>query len=510
MAVITPYWGLDGIILFLSLIAAIYLYITRNFKYWAKRGIMELPPTPFLGNFKECLMLKKSAFDFVSDLYNQSKGLPYMGFYIFDKPFLLIRDPELVKLVLVKDFNVFSDRYASADVTDRLGYANVFQIKNPAWKILRSKLTPIFTNNNLKRMFELMLMIANDLDEHLESLNLTTAKQVEMKELFACFTTDMIASTAYGLRANSLKDPNAPFRKAGRLLFVNEFRRSMEFLIIFFLPYLTKYTNTKFFGKDASKFLRTVFWDVINKRIASGEKRGDLIDLLIQLKQKHENDGDLGGFRFNGDDLVAIFFSAGFETSSSTMSFTLYELALNMDIQKKLRKEILDALKESEGTITYDTLMSLPYLHLVVSETLRKYPSLGFLDRVTGTDYKVPNSDLVLEKGTPVYISVMGLHYDPEYYPDPERYDPERFTEENKQKRPNCVYIPFGDGPHNCIGLRLGLMQSKLGIVQILRKYEVTTSEKTSIPMVFDTQGVFTAAKGGLYMNIRKITNEAD
>lgn len=93
---------------------------------------------------------------------------------------------------------------------------------------------------------------------------------------------------------------------------------------------------------------------------------------------------------------------------------------------------------------------------MVVSESLRMYPSLPFLDRTVTEAYKVPNSDLVLEKGTPIYISVTGMHYDPQYYPDPDKYDPERFNEENKRNRPSCVFLPFGDGPHACIGEDIG------------------------------------------------------
>ena len=68
-------------------------------------------------------------------------------------------------------------------------------------------------------------------------------------------------------------------------------------------------------------------------------------------------------------------------------------------------------------------------------------------------DYKVPGTDLVLEKNTPVFIALLGLHRDPEYYPDPERYDPERFSEDNKRLQKPYTYLPFGEGPHNCIGM---------------------------------------------------------
>lgn len=75
------------------------------------------------------------------------------------------------------------------------------------------------------------------------------------------------------------------------------------------------------------------------------------------------------------------------------------------------------------------------------------------LDRTCKNDYKIPGCDLVLPKGTHVNISVLGMHHDPDYYPDPEKFDPERFSEENKRDRPQFTYLPFGDGPRICIGL---------------------------------------------------------
>lgn len=96
--------------------------------------------------------------------------------------------------------------------------------------------------------------------------------------------------------------------------------------------------------------------------------------------------------------------------------------------------------------------MTLPYLDMVISETLRKYPPLAFLDRRASADYKVPGSNVVLKKGTPVYIPMLGLHMDPQYFPEPEKYNPERFNEENRAQIPSCVYFPFGEGPRTCIG----------------------------------------------------------
>jgi cytochrome P450 family 6 len=90
------------------------------------------------------------------------------------------------------------------------------------------------------------------------------------------------------------------------------------------------------------------------------------------------------------------------------------------------------------------------------TETLRKYPTLPFLDRMCNSDYELPsptgNGTVTLLAGTGVYIPVLGLHHDPTYYPEPDKFDPDHFTEENKHSRPNYTYIPFGEGPRMCIG----------------------------------------------------------
>ncbi|XP_043278111.1 cytochrome P450 6k1-like [Venturia canescens] len=509
MALLTAYWGLDGMILMTVSIICAYLFMTRKFLYWKKRGIDEITPTPFFGNFADCFLMKKSAGDFVKELYDRSPDIRYSGFYIFDRPFLLVRDPELAKNVLVRDANYFPDRYSESSPDDKLGSSNLFIIKNPAWKLLRTKLTPIFTSGKLKRMFQLMLVVGKDLDTHLKSLNLTgSGRVVELKELCAKYTTDLIGTTAYGLQVNSLNNPDAEFRKCGREIFEFNFWRSLELTSIFFSPQLVKPMGFQFFSKKNTKFLRYAFWDTIKERERSGLKRNDFVDLLVELKKSQAGSEESKIFEFDGDNLVAqaaIFFTGGFETSSTTLSLTLYELALSPDIQTKLREEINSGIESNNGDITYDMVTTLPYLDMVVSEALRKWPPLGFLDRVANADYKIPNSDDVIEKGTPVYISMLGLHYDPRYYPDPQKFDPERFSEENKKNRKAFVYMPFGDGPHICIGLRLGLLQVKLGLIHILSEYEVTPCKETMIPIRQNPKSMLTAPDGGVFLNLRKI-----
>lgn len=149
-----------------------------------------------------------------------------------------------------------------------------------------------------------------------------------------------------------------------------------------------------------------------------------------------------------------MFFIAGFETSSSTMSFCLFELARNPQIQRKVQEEI-DRVLKTGGTdeITYDLMGDLKYLECCVDETLRKYPIVPVHFRTATRDYKISNSDLVIPKDTGIIIPVLGFHRDPDIYDDPMEFKPERFIDSphGGGKVKGLFYTPFGDGPRNCV-----------------------------------------------------------
>lgn len=127
------------------------------------------------------------------------------------------------------------------------------------------------------------------------------------------------------------------------------------------------------------------------------------------------------------------------------------------------------------------------------------------LRRKLEKDYKVPNSNLILEKGNIVNISIMGIHHDPEIYPDPDLFDPERFTKENVAKRHPYAWLPFGEGPRNCIGMRFGLMQTKVGLATILKNFKLQPSKRTLIPMEYRPNSQVLSPKGGMYLDFQKI-----
>ncbi|KAF7271442.1 hypothetical protein GWI33_015664, partial [Rhynchophorus ferrugineus] len=193
-----------------------------------------------------------------------------------------------------------------------------------------------------------------------------------------------------------------------------------------------------------------------------------------------------------------------FETSATTMTYALLELAQNEDIQEKVRQEVNEVLAKYDGVMTYEAMLDLKYTESVIMETMRKYPPVALLPRVCTKDYTIPDTKVTIKKGTAVLISTWGLHKDPEYFPNPEKFDPTRFSQENKKNIRDYTYMPFGEGPRMCLGLRFGMMQSKVGLATMIRTFKVTLNKNTYFPLRMKKPSFITTVEGDVWLNVEK------
>lgn len=224
-----------------------------------------------------------------------------------------------------------------------------------------------------------------------------------------------------------------------------------------------KLFNFKAFLETFSQFIQNTISHVMAERKVNGIKRNDLIDIFIELM---DPENSTAGEVLTLDMLMAqaaTFYLAGFETSSSTQSFAMYEIAKNESIQERLRKEIREMLLRTEGKVTYDAVMStteMPYLNQVIRETLRLYSFNSFLDRKCEVPdgYSLePFSDYKIPYGMPIYIPIYAIQRDEKYFRDPLKFDPDRFSPENIGNIIPFTNRPFGSGLRNCIGERFAL-----------------------------------------------------
>lgn len=144
------------------------------------------------------------------------------------------------------------------------------------------------------------------------------------------------------------------------------------------------------------------------------------------------------------------------------------------------------------------------------SESLRKHSPVGLLLRKASRDYPVANANFVIPKGTKLWIPTHAIHHDPEHYPNPDQFDPDRFTPEEIKKRHPLAFLPFGNGPRNCIGLKFGMMQARIGLVMLLKNFKFSLSSKTQVPMEICKNEFVMAPKDGLWLNLTKLNNNEE
>ena len=280
---------------------------------------------------------------------------------------------------------------------------------------------------------------------------------MKVKDKLSLFTTDVIASVAFGVNANALSNPKSEFGRISKILVEFTLYRGFEFTSAFLLPEITKFFNFKIFTEEGTEFMARTIAHVINEREKSRVKRNDLIDCLIEIKNSEIKNNEEEPLTIEA--LVAqaaVFFTAGHETSSGTATFALYEIAKRQDIQDRMRAEIQESLMKNDGKLTYDLVMhETPYLHQVFLEVLRFYPVLPLLDRecTNPNGYSLkPYSDFVIPYKMPVFIPIYGIQRDEKYFEDPLKFDPERFSPENIHKVSTFTHLPFGTGNRSCIG----------------------------------------------------------
>lgn len=353
-------------VLLVTLLIVIYFFKQR-YSYWKNLGVEYVEPSIPFGNLKASFNQKQSIGEWCVEYYDtmKSRKVKHAGCYFLHLPVYLPMDLDVIKRIMQTDFDHFFDHGGYYNEKDDPLSAHLFLLEGQKWRNLRIKLTPTFTSGKMKLMFPIIVKLSQQLVEVLEEESANNP--IDVKDISARFTTDVIGNCAFGIDCNSLKDPNTEFRVKGKRLFNLTVPEMLRNFFGCFFPDAMRYLGVRLLPKEATDF----FWNVIKENAAyrrkTGTRRNDAFQLLLDMLKDDVKD-DENGLTFAEVAAQAfIFFVAGFETSSSLMSFALLELAENQDVQDRLRVEINNVMRQNNGELTYENLSEMRYLDMVIN-----------------------------------------------------------------------------------------------------------------------------------------------
>ncbi|EDV24424.1 uncharacterized protein TRIADDRAFT_63933 [Trichoplax adhaerens] len=406
----------------------------------------------------------------------------------FGTPTVWIGEPNMVREVMVKSFSNFSNRFPPFGKPISPFDKGVLFLKDDDWKRVRNILITTFSASKLKQIVPLMKDIDAKFIEELVETNQVDGK-VNILDHAGYFSLEVVLAIIFGIEYESKEQKIKLARTAKDLV-----EPIQGFLLIIFLlcPSMWKIIEP-YFGTIVQSINKIT--DLTNEIVKQRRKnlnaglpcRKDMLQLIVEAGDQE---------KLSDEEIISqaiIFFIAGYDTTSNTIAYASYLLATHPEIQDKLYQEICTKCPDV-NSIDYEILNNLTYLDMVISETLRLYPPGFFSNRevkkeVTIEGVRIPNDSIV---GIPIYT----IHHNPQFWPDPEQFIPERFTPEEKAKRNPCCYLPFGDGPRNCVGMRLALLEVKLALVSLMQNLELKTVADTEVPLKLKTGGTLTAANG--------------
>ncbi|XP_064613086.1 cytochrome P450 3A6-like [Liolophura sinensis] len=342
-------------------------------------------------------------------------------------------------------------------------------------------------------------------------------KSIDTQELFKGYTLDAISGTAFGIDSNSLKNPDDSFAQLLKKLLSPKI--SMMVLVNMIFPFITKIMKLfkiSSFPKAWQETVDVIARDVknnIDQRKQHGTTRRDLLQLMIDARVDDLDSADVDVDRnalktdvqnqrrgLTETEIKAqcfVFMLGGYATTAGTLSMLSYCLAMNPECQETLIEEI--DTKVGKNKPNYENVMGLPYLDMCISEALRIYPAGQRLARDTKDDIVIGGH--LIPKGLSIQIPVNYIHNNPKYWSDPEKFNPQRFSAEEKAKRHPYAYLPFGHGPRNCVGMRLALLKAKMAVVSILQRYRFVRSAETEAELKLQLFG-FPEAVNGIWLKL--------
>ena len=345
---------------------------------------------------------------------------------------------------------------------------------------MRKLLTPTFTSGKLKSMLHPVESIADStLDFIAQKAQDNT--EIDFRPIMQGFTLDSITKVAFGIDTNCRLGEDVDFLKMVQSIVedsvvIKSYPIAIMWTVLFHFPEILKHAG---FWPEAAMKIKKMTKDVMDERDEKNIKVGDFVDRLRDFKKVATLPITEGMIEAQG----MIFVLAGFDTTANTLGSLIYKVATHPEVQDKIYEEIIDNIGSDD--ITHENIASLEYLEACIMENLRQCPPALEHDRTCIKDCVV--NGIKISKGVRIQMPIYAGHYDSEFFPEPEKYQPERFLKENADSIIPYTWRPFGSGNRVCIGQRFAMMEMKIFFAKFMAKFKLISTEKSGINPVKGT-----------------------
>ena len=374
-------------------------------------------------------------------------GVPYRRAYF-------INEPELIREVLVSSAPMFEKDRALKLTKIVLG-EGLLTNEGASHRRQRKLAAPAFHKQRIASYAETMLHLSGVTAARWED-----GARVDMDQEMMKLTLAIVAKTLFDADVNDKADD---IGHAMEVLMTNFPRVANPFVRLTLM--LPLKANKEIF--DAKDRIDAVIYRLIGERRATGRDHGDLLSMLLAAQD--EDDGTGMTDTQVRDEAITLFL-AGHETTANVLAWAFYLLSQNPEAEARLHEEVDRA--QFDGQPAMSLFMQLPYTRQVIAETMRLYPPAHTLARLLTKDMVL--GGYALEKGATICFCPYIMHRDERYWPEPERFDPGRWTPEEEEKRPKFTYFPFGGGPRTCIGEQFAWMEGVLALARLAKEWRAT------------------------------------
>ncbi|CAF2836633.1 unnamed protein product [Rotaria sp. Silwood2] len=500
------------IILLGTLISVLFYYVwtlKSRYEYFVRRNIPGPRPKFFFGHYLN--MWSTPSFNRQIQKWTHQYGRIY-GIFQGIRPIYVVSDVDFLQEVFIKQFSVFHSRPNNIFIRMiKSNAASLFSAHGNQWRRQRHVINPTFTTVKLKMMTPLMNKCIASMMKKTDENN---DKEFNIFALYKRLTMDVIWHCAFGIDTDLQNDIDNIYMKKSLACFARDpekmFIVRLSNLMPFLIPLLIKIMNSSVtlinflhalmpsrmhnFEGPPQLWIFKQIENVVKQRLASQNKRIDLLQLMLdastQQEIKNDDNNELMSKNLHYKEVLmnaTLVLNAGFETTSLNLAYSTYELAKHPNIQTKLQTEIDEYWKDEEE-IDYDIINDMKYLDMFIREVLR----------IHAVTHRVFSSI--------IQADVYSIHHNIDLWgpEDPNDFVPER----HMTKRHPLAYMPFGVGPRNCVGMKFALMELKIALANILHRYTILPGKKLEQGM--KRQETTTLSPEAIYIRVEKRSNSSN